>query len=458
MCLTAPVSPASTEETERRLEQYFDLLGTQLWDSRQRHSFATYAIGLMSQLERKSLEPIAASLTHDPKEAERLHNRLQNLLADAPWPDHAVRRLATEYALSAMLKRGPIETWICDDTSFPKCGDHSVGVQSQYCGALGKIANCQVAPSLTVATKYTHLPVDMTPYLGKKWTEDEKRRKAAKIPKEVTFGTKPQLMLQLLQAARKDGIPPGLVLGDTAFGTSAEFRSGVRALQLHYILGVQLCLKVCVVQKGVWGTPQSIQTLLEQLPEKAYRRYRWRDGSKGKLSARFAFVKVRVPDDPSAELLWLILEWRDEEKAPCRAHLSSLPPSTSRRRLVTALKERYRTEQMYREAKQELGLDQYEGRGWIGFMHHVTVVLCCYAFLVAEREGAFPPFGAQSRGRTGARNVQSASSDPHAGAPAAARTALSSYDAASDRASRPSLAAAAAATSHAKTASPPTPV
>src|SRR4051812_33175784 len=113
------------EQTEQRLGKYFGLLGTVLWDRRQRHSFATYAIGLMSHLERKSLEPIAASMTKDPKEAERLHNRLQNLLADAPWPDHAVRRLATNYALSAMLKRGPIETWICDDTSFQKCGDHS---------------------------------------------------------------------------------------------------------------------------------------------------------------------------------------------------------------------------------------------------------------------------------------------------------------------------------------------
>lgn len=217
-------SESAIAETERRLEQYFDLLGTELWDSRQRQSFATYAIGLMSELERKSLEPIAASFTKDPKEAERLHNRLQNLVADAPWPDHAVRRLAAHYALCAMRKRGPIETWICDDTSFPKSGDHSVGVQRQYCGALGKVANCQVAPSLVVATRYTHLPIDMTLYLGKKWTDDPARRKEAKIPDEVVFETKPQLMLKLLQSARQEGIPPGLVLGDTAFGTSQEFR------------------------------------------------------------------------------------------------------------------------------------------------------------------------------------------------------------------------------------------
>ena len=440
----SPTEPG-TEAVERRLEKYFDLLGTQLWDRRQRHNFATVAVGLMSSLQRKSLEPIACSFTSNPKEADRLHNRLQNLIADAPWPDHAVRRLATGYALSAMLKRGPIETWICDETSFLKSGDHSVGVQHQYCGCVGKVANCQVAPSLVVATKYTHLPIDMTLYLGKKWAHDPKRRKEAKIPDDIAFATKPQLMLKLLQQARQDGIPPGIVLGDAAFGTSGEFRTGVRDLELHYGLGVQLSTSVCVVTKGVQSPPQRIEQILAHLPEKAYRRYRWRDGSKGKLSARFAFVQVRVPDDPRGELLWLILEWRDEDKVPCRAHLSSLPPSTRRRTLVYRLKERYRTEQMYREAKQEVGLDKYEGRGWLGFMHHVTVVLCCYAFLVAEREGAFPPWGARGEQKPAARPIQSAPDGPDSRASPEARTALAPDDASSAGPGREPMAAASAA-------------
>ncbi len=407
-------SPCETSDVEQRLAKYFDLLGTQLWDSRQRHSFATYAIGLMSELERKSLEPIAASFTQDPKEAERLHHRLQNLLADAPWPDHQVRRLATGYALSAMLKRGPVETLVCDDTAFPKSGDHSVGVQRQYCGAEGKVANCQVAPSLVVATKNTHLPIDMSLYLGDKWANDPQRRQEAQIPDEVQFETKPQIMLKLLQSAMAEGIPRAVVLGDAAFGNSVEFRAGVRELQLHYILGVQMNTAVCVVRKGVVGPAQTIQKILDALPDQAFRRYYWRTGSRGRLNARFAFLHVLVPKDPTGEQLWLILEWRDQEKDPFRAHLSSLPPSTSRPKLVYRLKERYRTEQMYREAKQELGLDQYEGRRWRGFMHHVTVVLCCYAFLVAEREGAFPPWGVGSRRAQRSSTMESASTGPHA--------------------------------------------
>lgn len=186
----SPLSDANSP-VEQRLAAYFDTLGTVLWDSRQRHCFACYAIGLMSELERKSLEPIAASLTQDPKTAERLHHRLQNFVADAPWPDAQVRRIAAHYALAAMQKRAPVQTWICDDTSFPKSGNHSVGVQRQYCGALGKVANCQVAPSLVVATPYAHLPIDMTLYLGSKWADDPALLQKAQIPQECPLRPSP---------------------------------------------------------------------------------------------------------------------------------------------------------------------------------------------------------------------------------------------------------------------------
>jgi len=385
-----PLSDASSA-VEQRLSDYFDKLGTVLWDSRQRHCFASYAIGLMSELERKSLEPIADSLSDDPKTAERLHHRLQNFVADAPWPDAQVRRIAAWHALSAMQKRAPVQTWICDDTSFPKSGHHSVGVQRQYCGALGKVANCQVAPSLVVATAYAHVPIDMTLYLGPGWADDPARRTEARIPEDVGFKTKPELMLALIERARKDGIPPGIVLGDSAFGDNGAFRHGVRAQNLHYILGVHLSTSVCRVGKGGTGAPQRIEQILSTLPRSAFRRYHFRQGSRGPLSARFAFLRVQVPQDEHDASLWLILEWRDDEDAPSRAHLSSLPATTSRTRLIYLARERYRTEQVYRECKQELGLDRYEGRKWRGFEHHVTVVLCCYAFLVAEREGAFPP-------------------------------------------------------------------
>lgn len=198
---------------EQRLSDYFDKLASVLWDSRQRHCFASYAIGLIGELEGKSIEPIADSLTDDSKTAERLHHRLQNFVADAPWPDDQVRRIAACHALTAMQKRAPVQTWICDDTSFPKSGHRSVGMQRQYCGTLGQVANGQVAPSQVVATAYAQLPIDMTLYLGPDWADDPARRTEARIPDDAGFKTKPELML--IERAREGGTPPGIVLGDS---------------------------------------------------------------------------------------------------------------------------------------------------------------------------------------------------------------------------------------------------
>lgn len=436
---------AETDSTvELRLQQYFDKLGTVLWDSRQRQSFATLAVGLMSELENKSLEPIAAAFAKDPSEAERLHQRLQNVCADAPWPDEAVRRIAVEYALGAMRSRAPVQAWICDDTPFIKSGNDSVGVQRQYCGQLGKVANCQVAPSLVLSTERAQVLVDMQLYLPESWACDPKRRKQAQIPEEVQFQTKPEIMRDLIDRALAAGLPPGVVLGDAAFGTSLQFRQELRARNLHYLLSVRLSTAVCVVKKGRIAEPQQIDALLKTLPEKAFRRIHFRRGRRGKLGARFAFLRVRIPKDPTEETLWLILEWRDGEDAPSRAHLSSLPPSTSKKRLVYLLRERYRTEQTYREAKQELGLDHYQGRKWRGFMHHVSVVLCCYAFLVAERENAFPPCGRWSSRRRLAR-LEPPHLGAHAGAERASRPRFDPDPPPAHRARRRSLAPTATA-------------
>lgn len=219
MTLTDLVSSS----VEQRLQDYFDLLGTVLWDSRQRASFATYAVGLMSELERKSLEPIAASFTHDPREADCLHHRLQNFVADAPWSDDRVRLIAARYAVRAMTQRAPVQAWVCDDTSWLKTGDHSVGVQRQYCGSAGKVANCQVAPSLTLSTVRTHLPVDMTLYLGHKWADEPRRR--AEAPDQVCFATKPQLMLQLLHRAVQNRLPPAWYWPTRLSATTSSFAS-----------------------------------------------------------------------------------------------------------------------------------------------------------------------------------------------------------------------------------------
>lgn len=386
-------SPFWTCTSDARLASYLDSLGTLLWDSRQRHSFATYALGLLSDLERKTAEAIAAASTTEPQDVDPAHQRLLHCIAEAPWPDAQVRLLAARYALGPMTARSPVQTWSLDDTGFLKSGPHSVGVQRQYTGSAGKVTLCQTAVSLTLGTAHSHLPVDMQLYLPQSWVKDAARRKRTRIPASATMQTKPQMALEMLERAVAADLPRGVVLADAGYGESAAFRAGVRALELHYLVGVHRTTRVLPMGRQ---EPVSIQALVDA-QTLDFRRVQWREGSGKRLSARFAFVRVQVPQDEQDGSLWLIVEWRTGEAKAERAYLASLPPHTSHRRLVYLLKERYRVEQSYREMKQELGLDHYEGRSYPGWNHHVSVVLSCYAFVVAERDRAFPPCARRER-------------------------------------------------------------
>lgn len=379
---------------QQRLDTYFQQTGQLLDNRNQRASFALYAMGILGESERKSVEPIVARACPDPEQVDAIHQRVLHFLGGASWDDAALRGHATRYGLEAMTARGRVRYWILDDTSFLKQGVYSVGVQRQYAGSVGKVANCQVGVSLCIATAQAHLPVDFELYLPRSWTDDPERRHHAKIPDSLSFKTKPQLALDMLRRAKANGTAPGTVLADSAFGDSSEFRAGVRALKLAYAVGIHgPTLVRCVDQ---WGPspPVSAKALALRMGRKAFRRLTWREGTKGRLESRFAFKRVGVhsQDEDEAQLeQWLIIEWPKDATEPVHYFLCTLNHRATRKYLVRVIKERYRTEQMYAELKGELGLDHYEGRRYPGWHHHVTVVLCCYAFVVAERERSFPP-------------------------------------------------------------------
>ncbi len=375
--------PLSDRVTER-LAQFLDELGKHLWDRRQRASFAMYMLGLLSSLPRKSVEPISALFVTDPQQADAVHQRLLHFLGSAPWPDLDVRKSATSFALSELTSKAPIESLIIDDTAFAKSGSQSVGVQRQYCGALGKVANCQVVVSLTAATRRAHLPIDMQPYLPHRWTDSQALREQAHIPSDVRFQTKPEIALSLLGRAKQNGISKGVVLADAGYGESGTFRDGVRFLDFHYSVGIQLDTVVELLSNP--EQPVRVAALLERVNARPFRRYAWREGTKGLLHARFAFFAVRIPKSEFPEVLWLVIERRDGANQRDRAYLCSLPQSTPRKRLVYVLKERWCTEAAYQESKQHLGMDQYQGRLYPGLQHHLSAVLCAYSYVVAERE------------------------------------------------------------------------
>ena len=209
----------------------------------------------------------------------------------------------------------------------------------------------------------------------------------------------------MIERAKQAGLPGSIILADAAYGDSTTFRNAVRYLwDFDFAVGVSSNLKVIPLnpRHEPLSGAASIGDVARQLPRNAFRKFTWRDGSKARLSSRFRFMRVKTTHADGIALedrepLWLILEWPEHEERPTKFALSTLPAKMSKKQIVRILKERWRTERMYEDLKGELGLDHFEGRSFPGWHHHVSVVLCCYAFVVAERVRAFPPSAIGSR-------------------------------------------------------------
>jgi SRSO17 transposase len=374
-----------------------------------------YCSGLLLPLDRKSVEPLAAAVRPDHVSAK--HQSLLHFVGQSNWSDNAVLACVREQVLPVVERDNPVEAWIIDDTGSPKKGKHSVGVARQYCGQHGKTESCQVIVSLSVATEAASLPVAHRLFLPESWAKDPVRRKEAKIPDDIVFQTKSNIALDLIKSGLAQDIPRGTVLADAGFGGSGEFRAAVTALGLIYAMAVRPLTNVWrkgeappkKLSKGRPGPypkgqpappphphrPLQVQKLALELPASKWRTITWREGSNTPLSDRFAILRVSCANGdglraaPSPEE-WLIIEWPKDEEEPTRYWLSTLPADTSPTELVRMAKLRWRIERDYLELKQECGLGQYEGRGWRGFHHHVTLCIAAYGFLISQA-GAIPP-------------------------------------------------------------------
>jgi SRSO17 transposase len=388
-------------EGKGRVEVYFDRIGRALGRRDRREAFALYATGLFGDCERKSVEPIAASVCGDPAMCRAFTERLLHFVSDSTWDDRGVRLSASRYALAQMAEREPVDAWIFDDTGFIKQGDKSPGVQRQYTGSAGKTTNCQLAVSLTVATRTLELPIDMDLYLPESWATDRKRCRAARIPDEVVYRPKWRIALDLAESAVAEGVAPGLALADSAFGDVGDFRDGLRALGLDYALDVKVHTRVQVLcGDGSITETMTVAEVAEVIGARAYRKTTWREGSRRPMHSKFAAVRVRVVRQAGVEASeqWLLIERPHPEQPPTHYVLSTLPKATTRKQLVRRVKQRWRIERTYEDMKGEFGLDHFEGRSYRGWQHHISAVLACYAFAVAERARAFPP---QARGAQG---------------------------------------------------------
>jgi SRSO17 transposase len=362
---------------------------------------------LVLPIERKRIEPLAAH--SDPYNVQAKHQSLHHFIAKSDWSDRSILSLILQWSLPS-LRIDNTCYWIVDDSGIPKKGSHSVGVGRQYCGQLGKQENCQVAVSLSLATEKGSIPVDYQLYLPKDWADNPEKRKRTGIPDDINFQTKPDIALDQIKRAKESNIPTGIVLADAGYGDITNFRDTLNSEGLIYAVGIKPSTSVWAndnkplppkewsgrgpkpkhLRRDVNNKPESVKTIAQELPKEAYRKITWREGSNGKLSSRFARVRVvSANKDFLRENMrneeWLIIEWSESGKEPVKYWLSNLPIDISFVKMINIIKMRWRIERDYQELKQEFGLNHFEGRNWRGFHHHATLCIAAYTFLMSWR-------------------------------------------------------------------------
>jgi len=403
-----------SEARERRFRDYVERLAGAVGHADRREPLRAYLTGLCLAGERKSVEPMAARI--EPRRVRARHQSMHHFVANAPWDDGAVLRVARDLVLGEMERHGPVAAWIIDDTSFPKKGQHSVGVARQYCGVLGKQDTCQVAVSLSLANDAISVPVAYQLYLPEAWAKDRPRRRAAGVPPEVPFRTKWQIAVAQTQRGLAAGLPVAPVVADAGYGMTTAFRDELTAGGLPYIVGVTSETSVWPpgeqplppkraagrgrpptrMRRNARHHPVSAAALAATWSPSRWLTVTWREGTRGAMRSRFVACRVRPAHRDEQRTTprpeeWLLVEWPRGEAAPTKFWLSTLPPTLALAELVRLAKLRWRIERDYQELKDEIGLDHFEGRSWRGFHHHGALCIAAYAFLAAERARLSPP-------------------------------------------------------------------
>jgi SRSO17 transposase len=397
------LTPAELARIRGRLEAFAEDVFASLARADQRARGQCYLRGLMLDGRRKSIEPMAARLGGVHYQA------LHHFVAVSPWDWRPVRRRLAEVMTAAL---GPI-AWVVDDTGFPKDGPCSVGVQRQYSGTLGKRANCQLGVSVNAVTEQASCPLDWRLFLPERWDDAAMatRRAACYLPEQVQHRPKWELVLDMLdELAGWDLVPP-VLLADSGYGEVGEFRGGLDARQVPYVVEVRADTSAYPEQvqptvapyagKGrrprprYRQPPSSLAQLALAAGQQASVDLIWRRGSRGLQRGRFLALRVRPAGVIPRRLAraaggelpvrWLLVEWPHGKVEPTKYWLSNLPERTPLVELVRLARSRWRVEQDYRELKGALGLDHFEGRSWPGWHHHVTLVSVAHGFLTLER-------------------------------------------------------------------------
>jgi SRSO17 transposase len=416
-------------EFTRWLTPFLEALG----DRRRRHWAPVYLRGLLGPGERKSIQPLAARTAPDD------YQQVHHFVACSHWDPAPLERVLADTA--QQLVGGRDAVLIVDDTALLKRGTHSVGVAWQYAGCVGRVTNCQVMVSLTLARGEVPVCLALRLFLPEEWRRDAERWRAAGVPPEraAAHRTKPELALDEVDRLTAAGVTFGHVAADAAYGNSAAFRHGLSERRLTWAVGIAPPTQVYTAdvaltppRKPRRGPPSPRPVPVPphvaastMLATARWRTVRWRAGTKGMLEGRFAMARVRVADGPAdgdddhlpGQPAWLVgEERRDGER---RYYLTNHPAGTPRRTVIRAIKARWACEQAHQQLKEELGLDHFEGRSWAGLHHHALLTMICLAFLQYLRLSSAPPAPPGRGKKTGAR-ARPAADTIGAAAPASA--------------------------------------
>jgi SRSO17 transposase len=378
-------------------------------DSRPDRAHAYLRGLLLDNDDNKTAEAIALKVYGDPSQVRMM----QVFVSQSPWEDTPLRQ---ELVRQVDAELGHDDgVLIFDESSFPKCGTKSVGVARQYCGASGKIDNCQVAVYVAYASDAGHTLLDTRLYLHDSWTDDPPRCRRAGVPEGIIFRTKPQLAFELLLGVR-ERVRHSWVTFDEAYGRDPGFISGLEELGERYIGEVPKDTRVWLqrpqVQEPGPGrrgaprkkprvapgepAPQTVAEVAQSLPPTAWRRLGFREGTKGKQYAEFARVRVVAErDDLPGPELWLVLERGCEQQSYAKYYLSNAAKDCPLLTQARVAHRRWPVEDCFLRGKDELGLGDYEVQGWRGWHHHQTLVMLALWFLVLQQRR----LGEKSRGR-----------------------------------------------------------
>lgn len=345
-------------------DQFADCFGRRV----QRDAASRYLAGLVNDSARKSMQAMHGRLSD-----AGTYQALQHFITDSPWSTASVwarlRALIPE-------RRGILAL---DDTGFPKQGTQSVGVKRQYCGALGKTGNCQVGVSTALIGPTLVWPTSCELYLPQEWAADADRRDRTRVPPSVRFREKWRIGLAHVREIRKAGLEIEAVVADADYGTTTAFRTGLERMGLPYAVAVRGGLHAWLPGAG---RSDSLEAIGRALPPRAWRRVRWGQGTKGPLVARFAARRVRLRHGRGER--WALFE-RSLADDTRKYYVLNLDPTASLKALVRLARSRWPIEQQYRELKDELGLDHFEGRTYPGWTHHTVLTAAAFTFLQLER-------------------------------------------------------------------------